>query len=855
MPEKESPKISPTHVRLLHVQFFDPAVLYVYPRYMTMTTASRVLAPLFAALLCSSLPASETTVPAVSVPRFQHPGAGKVFYFVLTDRFANGNIANDTGGIQGGRNEHGFDPSVISHYHGGDFVGMTAKLDYIQGLGVTAIWITPPFVNKAVQEDSAAYHGYWITDFTRIDPHLGTESEFSEFVKQAHARGIRVYLDIVANHSANVINYGSSDTRYRSLKESPLRDASGKAFDFPSAAWNGVGEPKPFPSISPEAGFPIPPRVSETEAGIKRPAWLNNVALYHNRGNSLFVEESSLHGDFVGLDDLCTEHPEVVKGFIEVYGDWMTKHNIDGFRIDTVKHVNMEFWQAFGPAIREHARQLGRPDFFQFGEVANESGDLRLLSTFSTRGTLDSTLDFGFFAAARDYISRGAGASVLTRLFADDDLYTDHDSNSSGLPTFVSNHDAGRLGHFLRLDNPGMPTEEIARRVVLAHGLLLTTRGQPVLYYGDEQGMTGTGNDMAAREDMFPSQAKGYRELSLLGTNKKGTDDKFDKEHPFYRFVRALAGLRTQHPALAKGALIPRQAQPESVFAFSRVERNERIEYLVALNNSLVEASTCLPTSQGPDAVLTPLFDSHAPEHPKMPSLTTNKEGSVSIKLAPLQLAVWRAEKTLKPTVRKPSIRFEAPLSDSTLAFSTRLIDGITLGIRQELNVSVEGGDSINEVTFLMTRASRPGQYELLGVDDAPPYRHFWSPPSDLLPNEELSFIATVSDLRGGRHAARIDRIKVVTPPPVFGTAGAIVPHFTQLPEENLVLKPNQPAVLSATVEGTGPLEYQWLRNGERIEGANTSRLQVSQPGLYLLQVHNRESTVLSRECQVRSQE
>ena len=145
--------------------------------------------PAFALALAGGLRASPSTADPVSVPRYTHPGAGQVFYFVLTDRFANGSTANDTGGIAGGPDVSGFDPTRISHYHGGDLVGLTSKLDYIKQLGITAIWITPPFANKPMQEGTAGYHGYWILDFTKIDPHLGTEAEFREFVQQAHARG------------------------------------------------------------------------------------------------------------------------------------------------------------------------------------------------------------------------------------------------------------------------------------------------------------------------------------------------------------------------------------------------------------------------------------------------------------------------------------------------------------------------------------------------------------------------------------------------------------------------------------------------------------------------------------------
>ena len=121
---------------------------------------------LLAALIAGRSRAAGDGPPMVSVPRFIHPGSGQVVYFVLTDRFFNGSPANDTGGIAGGPDASGFDPTRISHFHGGDFVGLTSKLDYIKGIGATAVWITPPFRNKPMQAGSAGYHGYWILDFT-----------------------------------------------------------------------------------------------------------------------------------------------------------------------------------------------------------------------------------------------------------------------------------------------------------------------------------------------------------------------------------------------------------------------------------------------------------------------------------------------------------------------------------------------------------------------------------------------------------------------------------------------------------------------------------------------------------------
>ena len=147
-------------------------------------------------------------------PRGRHslraPVTDETFYFVMADRFANGTTANDTGGIPGGPLQHGFDPTHRGFFNGGDLKGLLEQIDYIQGLGTTSIWLTPSFKNKAVQlEDgpSAGYHGYWVTDFTQIDPHLGTNAELRALVDEAHERGMKVYFDIITNHTADVIGY------------------------------------------------------------------------------------------------------------------------------------------------------------------------------------------------------------------------------------------------------------------------------------------------------------------------------------------------------------------------------------------------------------------------------------------------------------------------------------------------------------------------------------------------------------------------------------------------------------------------------------------------------------------------
>ncbi|MCB0034457.1 MAG: hypothetical protein KDE51_10580, partial [Anaerolineales bacterium] len=299
----------------------------------------------------------------------RNPIQNDVFYFVMPDRFANGDPSNDTGGIAGDRLDHGFDPTDKGFFHGGDLTGMTAKLDYLADMGVTSIWMTPVFKNQPVQgsgaDISAGYHGYWYVDMTQFDPHFGTNAELETLIAEAHSRGIKIFFDIITNHTADVITYEEGTFGYRNKTDYPYVDANGNEFDDRDYALSGN-----FPALDQATSFPYTPTFNDpAHATLKVPAWLNDPIYYHNRGNSSFSGENSLYGDFFGLDDLFTEHPDVVNGMIDIYKYWISNYDIDGFRVDTVKHVNLEFWQQFMPAILDHAAAEGKDDFFVFGEV------------------------------------------------------------------------------------------------------------------------------------------------------------------------------------------------------------------------------------------------------------------------------------------------------------------------------------------------------------------------------------------------------------------------------------------------------------------------------------------------------
>jgi len=809
-------------------------------------------------LMCAG---ASNEAPTVVVPRFTHPGAGQTFYFVLPDRFANGSKANDGGVLPATDPMSGFDPTRLTHFHGGDFAGLTARLDYLQKLGITAVWVTPPIRNRAVQQrrDGSAttgYHGYWGLDFLHIDPHLGTDAEFQAFVDAAHARGLRVYMDIVVNHTADVIGYAESSD-YIDTQTAPYRDANGQSFDIRAAAYNGLNDAASFPLLSVERSFPHRPIVPLGWERAKNPAWLNDPTLYHNRGNlSRTAPESAIYSDFRGLDGIMTEHPRVVRGFIDVFRHWIEDVGVDGFRIDTAKHVNAEFWQAFAPAMRAAARARGRPEFLEFGEVVGQGGDQEYISGFSVAWPLDATLDFGFFGAARAYVSQSGNAAALAAFFARDDFYTDHDSNVHSATTFLGNHDNGRFGFFLAQDNPSASPALRAELTKFAHGLLLLSRGQPVLYYGDEQGMIGRGGDHDhAREDMFPAQADEFKTAALLGTTRTGADDKFDERHPFYRFVASLTRLRAEHRALRTGAMLVRATDVPSVFAFSRIDRDERVEHLAVFNNSRTETVTArVPTSQPVRAKFVRLFDSASAA--AAPELALDADGAAPVTLAPLQFAVWCAEVPLPVTDELPRIALVAPAPGAALPNGSREIEGTIFPLREEVRAEVTGGHGVAEVTFVLERASRPGQFELLGTDDAPPYRVFWQPPPDIAPGEELTFVATVNDLRGHTASVRSNSFPWSGSSPPGSIRGAQVPRLTMPLPATLELGSQEALELTAPFAGTAPLEFQWLRDGEPIAGATSATLHLApkdaRGGRYSIVVHNLAGSTVSAPVLVR---
>lgn len=534
----------------------------------------------------------------------------EITYFLLLDRFENGDKSNDTGGLSGDRLQTGFDPSSKGFYHGGDLKGLMSRLEYIQNMGATAIWLAPIFKNKPVQgpkgDESAAYHGYWITDFTTIDPHLGTEKEFKEFVDAAHARGMKVYMDIVANHTADVI-------QYKECMDCAYRDRN----DYPAKAYT--------------------PYIPKGEENVKNPKWLNDPKYYYNRGNSAWWGESSLLGDFSGLDDLDASNPRVIRGFIEIYGQWIDKYKVDGFRIDTVKHMESIFWQKFVPAMKKRAAKNGINNFHIFGEVANEGVNPGSLAIYTKRDKMPSVLDFSFQSAVLFALGDNAPTDIFNDLYNGDALYANGYKTALQLQTFISNHDMGRIGMRLKQDlKNSTSNEDIFARVKLANAMMLTLRGAPTIYSGDEQGFVGDGRDQDAREDMFASKVAIYNDNKLLGSNSTNAVANFNEKHPLYLQISQLSKIRRNNPALMGGSQTIRKTNnAPGILAISRFDAKGN-EILLAFNTSTKTINENIKTNFK-NSVWQSLYGNCAS--------SSDENAVLKVDLAPLEYAICKVDK------------------------------------------------------------------------------------------------------------------------------------------------------------------------------------------------------------------
>ena len=469
---------------------------------------------------------------SLSKPVLRTAQSDESIYFIMTDRFENGDTANDYADLSKGDFSSGYSPSDIGGWHGGDFKGITKRLDYIKSMGFTSIWITPPVKQKYVQGDSAGYHGYWGLDFTTVDPHLGSEDDLRELIQQAHALGMKVIFDIVINHTADVIFY---------LNNKPV--------------------------------------LTPAESKSKKPEWLNKLSNYNNLGNEPLVEKAIEVSDFYGLDDLDTKKPEVIQGWINVWSDWITKFDIDGMRIDTFKHVDAAFWKQFIPQMQSAAKKIGKKEFIIFAEVADP--DALTLASYVIDKQTPGILDFAFQKKVISFAQYGLEAEELAELFNQDDYYTTAYSNAGSLVTFLGNHDMGRIGKFLSSGYSDSEADKLLERSKLAQALLFYLRGTPAVYYGDERGMVGTGGDKKARQDMFATQVADWKVEARIGSPAIGNGSSFTGSHPLQEQITRMQAVIASHPALRSGSQEVQRASG-GLLIVSRMLKGK--SYLVGFN-------------------------------------------------------------------------------------------------------------------------------------------------------------------------------------------------------------------------------------------------------------------------------
>jgi glycosidase len=478
-----------------------------------------------------------------------------LIYFVMPDRYKDGDKKNNDNG--------GFNTSLTAFYHGGDLKGLTGTcepgddgLARIKSLGFTAVWLTPVVTQQEAIGAGSGYHGYWGVDFLNVDPHLGTNADMAEFSKCAKKLGLKVILDVVTNHTGDVIKYLGNDAY--------------------------------LPAESKK---------------LKNPAWLNDINNYHNvgdMGSCWGIGNCTKLGDFYGLDDLATEKPVVYKGWADVYGKWISQYGISGFRVDTARHVDDKFFKNWSPLIQATAKKSNIKDFTIFGEVFDYS--TFNLMTYVRQNKIQTLLDFPFQAKATEYASGYSNAAALTALFENDDYYTSAQSSASNLVTFLGNHDVGRVGYTIA-NKRVQPASQLLPRTNLANALMYFSRGIPVVYYGDEVGMTGTnsGKDQFARQDMFATDIEIWKNEVRIGGSPIGDGNAFaaTSQSPVAQYLIKLAQIRKENPALANGPMLERFSK-YALYVISKKDVVDNREYLVAFNNSdtdeVVEVTTATST-------------------------------------------------------------------------------------------------------------------------------------------------------------------------------------------------------------------------------------------------------------------
>jgi glycosidase len=541
----------------------------------------------------------------------------QVLYFLMLDRFSDGREKeyrdNDGGWVTHGSTSP-FQPSDAENametsesrkhwreagagWVGGTLRGLKSKIGYLKRLGVTAVWISPVFKQVAFQE---TYHGYGIQNFLDVDPHFGTRRDLKDLVRTAHSHGIRVILDIILNHAGNIFQY--SPDRHWTKDPDSGRWYIDPRWDGGRYAVKGFNDRRGNPDVPfMEVGLPGAEAFWPDDA--VWPLELQNPEFYTRKGriNSWDWDPEFYEGDFFDLKDIHLgtgpiDHyvpSPALKGLCQVYRFWIAYADLDGFRVDTVKHMDPGAVRFFTSAIHEFTQSIGKENFYLIGEI---TGGRQHAFRVQEETGLNAALGIADIPDKLEYLVKGyRNPSEYFDLFRNS-LLVQKESHvwfRNRVVTVLDDHDQVRKGNQKARFCAGDPAWRRLLPAVL--GLNTTTLGIPCIYYGAEQGFDGAGgNDRYIREAMFGGEFGPFR--------SRGRHC-FDESGPGYRALAEVLRIRRKTIALRRGRQYLREISPDglhfqiptrtgedrmrSVVAWSRIF-NDR-EMVIALNTDADE--------------------------------------------------------------------------------------------------------------------------------------------------------------------------------------------------------------------------------------------------------------------------
>lgn len=509
-------------------------------------------------------PRSETVTaldfhPALGVRPSPVDWRDEVIYFLLVDRFDNNDPAVPA--FVSGQAAPPADPAQGKRFQGGNLRGIARRLDYIQQLGCTTIWLSPILKNRIDLADS--YHGYGIQDFLEVDPRFGTFADLQHLSAEVHARGMYLIMDVVLNHAGDVWGYPDDQPYFYFQNQT-----------FPFGFWREADRASGL-----QADDAIWPRELQSPDAFKR----------HGQIRNWYDDFEAREGDFLSLKELDLPRPSVLDTLIKVYKYWIAAADLDGFRIDTVKHIEDSSAAIFCNAIREYAQSIGKHNFFLFGEIVADDGTIqrylgrnaRIEGTTERFPSLDAALDFPLYFMLEETLKGFIAPTPLRQRYdAFHAHYTDHGEAGRYFVTFIDNHD-----QMARPYRRFMHRNPFPQQAVLALSYLLTSQGVPCIYYGTEQGFDGGGpDDSYVREAMFGGRWGPFGTAGRHG---------FNPNHEIYCGIQAVAAVRARERALRYGRQYFREISGNGIdfghpldgrctLAYSRILDSQEI--LVALN-------------------------------------------------------------------------------------------------------------------------------------------------------------------------------------------------------------------------------------------------------------------------------